>query len=100
MTIYYRLNSHIFYHQAQIKEFIIEKNNNKKTKQKQTKTTTADGIVLICLNWLVRICLHVYTLKVSLFGPNRNCLGQFREISWNQTTDVHRGSTLITRVLT
>ena len=27
--------------------------------------------------------------------PNRNCLGQFHEIPWNQTTDVHRGSTLI-----
>ena len=26
-----------------------------------------------------------------------NCLGQFREIPWNQATDVHRGSTLITR---
>ena len=32
--------------------------------------------------------------------PNRNCLGKFREIPWNQTTDVHRGSTLISRVIT
>ena len=31
---------------------------------------------------------------------NRNCLGQFREISWNPTTDVHRVSTLITPVKT
>ena len=30
----------------------------------------------------------------------RNCLGQFCEIPWNQTTDVHRGSTLITLVIT
>ena len=30
---------------------------------------------------------------------NRNCLGQFREIPRNQTTDVHQGSTLITRVI-
>ena len=29
----------------------------------------------------------------------RNCLGQFREIPGNQTTDVHRGSTLITRLI-
>ena len=31
---------------------------------------------------------------------NQNCLGRFREIPWNQTTDVHLGSTLITRVIT
>ena len=31
---------------------------------------------------------------------NWNCLGQFREIPWNQNTDVHRGSTLITWVIT
>ena len=31
---------------------------------------------------------------------NRNYLGQFREIPWNKTTDVHWGSTLITRVTT
>ena len=34
---------------------------------------------------------------------NRNCLCQFREIPWNQTTDdtyVQRGSILITRVIT
>ena len=31
---------------------------------------------------------------------NRNCLVQFHEIPWNQTTDVHRGSTLITRAIT
>ena len=32
----------------------------------------------------------------ALTTTNRSCLGQFREIPWNQTTDVHRGSTLIT----
>ena len=33
---------------------------------------------------------------------NRNCLGRFREIPWNQTTDVHvhQDSTLKTRVIT
>ena len=31
---------------------------------------------------------------------NRNCLCQFHEIPWNQTTDVQRGFTLITRVIT
>ena len=40
----------------------------------------------------------------SMTGYTRSCqadcLGQFREIPWNQTTDVHRGSTLITRVIT
>ena len=30
---------------------------------------------------------------------NRNCVGQFREIPLNQTTDVHRWSTLITWVI-
>ena len=39
-------------------------------------------------------------LKVLVSLPcDRNCLGQFREILWNQTTDVHQGSTLITRVI-
>ena len=28
--------------------------------------------------------------------PNRNCLAQFHGITWDQTSDVHRGSTLIT----
>ena len=32
-------------------------------------------------------------------GSNQNCLGQFREITWNQTTDVHQGSTVITWVM-
>ena len=32
--------------------------------------------------------------------PNRNCLGQFREIPWTQTTDAHQGSTLIKRMIT
>ena len=36
---------------------------------------------------------------VSSNGYNRNCLGLFREIPWNQTTDVHRGSTFITLTL-
>ena len=31
--------------------------------------------------------------------PNQNCFSQFRQTLWNQTTDVHRGSTLITRVI-
>ena len=31
---------------------------------------------------------------------NRNCLVQFRENPWNQTTDLHRGSSLITRAIT
>ena len=34
----------------------------------------------------------------DLILSNRTCLSQFREIPWNQTTDVHRGSTLIKRV--
>ena len=32
-------------------------------------------------------------------GSNQNCLGQFSEITWNQTTDVHQGSTVITWVM-
>ena len=38
--------------------------------------------------------------KVSTHAlTNLNCRGQFREIPWNQTSDVHRGSTLIMRVI-
>ena len=42
-----------------------------------------------------RASMHSDTLHVR---HNRNCLGQFREIPWIQTTDVQRGSTLMTRV--
>ena len=37
-----------------------------------------------------------------LSGPfhNQNCLGQFCEIQGNQIKDEHRGSTLITRMIT
>ena len=37
---------------------------------------------------------------LDFYQSIRNCLGQFREIPWNQTTDEYRGSTLITRVIT
>ena len=47
---------------------------------------------------VLSIC-YLHKLSACYHG-NRNCLGQFREIPWNQTTDVHRGSTLITRVIT
>ena len=36
----------------------------------------------------------------SVGGVNQNCLGRFREVPWNQTTDVHRGSTLIVQMIT
>ena len=46
-----------------------------------------------------RTCLLRQTLYFKLHwiaaNVNWNCLGQFREIPWNQTTDVYRGSTLI-----
>ena len=56
--------------------------------------------------WHLRRCMIGPAAKCHLNcalpagGCNRNCLGQFREIPWNQTTDVHWGSTLITRVIT
>ena len=40
---------------------------------------------------------HGYQMHKIPF--NWNCPDQFREIPWNQTMDVHRGSTLITRVI-
>ena len=47
------------------------------------------------MSYLNKDFFKIYTCQV-----NPNCLGQFRGIPWNQTTDVHRGSTLITRVIT
>ena len=47
---------------------------------------------------LIRV--FIARMKKAWINSNRNCLGQFREIPWNQSTDVHRGSTLITRVIT
>ena len=44
-------------------------------------------------------CLQHMLWWICLFAQahhNQNCLGQFHEIPWNQTTDVHRGSILIT----
>ena len=43
----------------------------------------------------------IISMRVLLSTQNIswNCLGQFCELLWNQTMDVHRGSTLITRVL-
>ena len=49
---------------------------------------------------VAHIKLYIFFKDISSLNINRNCLGQFREIPWNQTTDVHRGSTLITRVIT
>ena len=59
---------------------VIEKNNMKKTKPQEKypelkcKALIQDGLCNL---------------------PNRNSLGQFREIPWNHTTDVHRGSILL-----
>ena len=39
------------------------------------------------------VSMHVL---INRYWANRNCLGQFRGIPVNQTSDVHRGSTLIT----
>ena len=34
-------------------------------------------------------------MPTTRLGVNRNCLGQFSGVPWNQTLDVHRGSTLM-----
>ena len=39
---------------------------------------------------------YIYFGREFNAEANRNCLGRFRGISWMQTSDVHRGSTLIT----
>ena len=44
--------------------------------------------------------MFIVTEYAALSSHNRNYLDQFREIPWNQTTYVHRGSTLITRMIT
>ena len=48
--------------------------------------------------WTANFFLSLARLSWCL-GFNRNCLGNFREIPLNQTTDVHRGPTLIMRVI-
>ena len=55
----------------------------------------------LCLHNCTR-CLELSFLDNAISTPiaNWNCLGQFHKIPWNQTTYVHRGSTLITLVIT
>ena len=43
---------------------------------------------------------HTFFLLLRHSGYNRNCLSKFHGITWNQTTDVHQWSTLITREIT
>ena len=51
--------------------------------------------------WVYTVCQNTCLAvpRMKRVNTNRNCLGQFHEILWNQTTDVHRGSTLIKRVI-
>ena len=56
-------------------------------------------------SWITLACDHFCVFFVTFpfvvwDVVNRNCLGQFRGIPWNQNKDVHRGSTFITRVIT
>ena len=55
-----------------------------------------------CLQFVIVLFRdHTHLLfSVSCRGPIRNCLGQYREFPWIQTTDVHQESTLITRLIT
>ena len=43
--------------------------------------------------------LGYFREPMIMVKTNRICLGYFCDIPWNQTTDVHRGSTLITRMI-
>ena len=42
------------------------------------------------------VVFQALLLSKSTLSIMGNCLGRFRGISWNQTSGVHRGSTLIT----
>ena len=44
--------------------------------------------------------MYILVLGYQYLMCNRNSLGRFRDIPWNQTTEIHRGSALITRVIT
>ena len=55
----------------------------------------AKHFTFITLDDMKKMRHNVISLYVFI---KLNCLGQFREILCNQTTDVHGGSTLITRV--
>ena len=57
----------------------------------------ANNLFYTCSGFKRAVCSKK---KTRLYVSNRNYFGQFREIPWNQTTDVHRGSTLITLVIT
>ena len=48
------------------------------------------------VNGILQCINPLFTKGKSLLLLNRNCLGQLYGITWNQTSDAHRGSTLIT----
>ena len=54
--------------------------------------------VSYCLHLISGMVLNKLVLKLfeERVKSNRNCLGQFRGIPWNQASDVHRGSALVT----
>ena len=60
---------------------------------------------MVLYNSLSFLSLHLHfvgkmeELEGCNLFTNRNCLSQFPEIPWNQTTDVHRGSTLIKQMI-
>ena len=62
------------------------------------KTNGSEIIYYFTLTFL--FILNYDFIMPLLFPSNRNCLGQFRRIPWNQTSDVYRGSTLKTCTLT
>ena len=77
--------------------------------QKQCKLKICISIMLLQKYAFVFCCfspgqtnlesIEGYTAKIK-DSSIRNCLGQFLEYPWNQTTDEHWESTLITRVIT
>ena len=69
-------------------------------RNKRFSWSDSSFISTLCLHNCTR-CLELSFLynAISTAIANRNCLGQFHKIPWNQTTNVHRGSSLITLVI-
>ena len=65
-----------------------------------TTVAGAKGAAAVLIDIIDNVSTWMEPEKFVRERGNWNCLGQFLQILWNQTTDVHRGSSLITWVIT
>ena len=65
-----------------------------------TTVAGAKGAAAVLIDIIDNVSTWTGPEKFVRETGNLNCLGQFHQIPWNQTTNVHWGSSLITWVIT